>query len=187
MPLHTLLADTTESQGGSTLLLQLLNLFEVCVSADTLARFIQFKVSKFKSDKLKQLRPDGFAVVSVDNIDFLHSYACVFCGHQKCSWHGTSVEAVQPMPSLSMTIPNQSVCTLNSTQTQDITSLHGSHEPQTQAPHGPETQASHGPPTQACQTQGITFLHGSHEQTQARPVHRGVGRGSNEPPFLLGI
>ena len=36
MPLHTLLTDTIESQGGSGLLIKLLNQLGVCASADTL-------------------------------------------------------------------------------------------------------------------------------------------------------
>ena len=40
--------------------------------------------------------------VSADNLDFLHSFARVFCGNQKSSWHGTTVQVVQPLPSLSL-------------------------------------------------------------------------------------
>jgi DNA invertase Pin-like site-specific DNA recombinase len=36
MPLHTLLADLIEGQGGSTLLVKILNRLGVCTSADTL-------------------------------------------------------------------------------------------------------------------------------------------------------
>ena len=34
--------------------------------------------------------------MSVDNIDFQNSYSHVFCGKQKSSWHGTTVQVVQP-------------------------------------------------------------------------------------------
>ena len=34
---------------------------------------------------------------SVDNIDFLYSYACVFKGNRQSSWHGTTIK---PLPSL---------------------------------------------------------------------------------------
>ena len=40
MPLHTLMTDVEESQGGSALLVQILNCLGVCVSADTLSRFV---------------------------------------------------------------------------------------------------------------------------------------------------
>ena len=101
MPLHTLLTDTIESQGGSGLLIKLLNQLGVCASADTLSRFIQYKASTFSKNKLKCLNPESFTIVSADNIDFMHSFAQVFCGRQKSSWHGTTVQATQPLPSLS--------------------------------------------------------------------------------------
>ena len=50
MPLHTLLTDTVESQGGSALLVQILNRLGVCASSDTLSRFIQYQVSNDKPD-----------------------------------------------------------------------------------------------------------------------------------------
>ena len=51
---------------------------------------------------MKYLKPDSFTVVSADNIDFMHSFARVFCGQQTSSWHGTPVQAAQPLPSLSL-------------------------------------------------------------------------------------
>ncbi len=100
MPLHTLMTDTIESQGGSVVLIKILNRLGVCASADTLSRFIQYKASTFRKNKMKYLSPDSFTVVSADNIDFMHSFARVFCGNQMSSWHGTTVQAVQPLPSL---------------------------------------------------------------------------------------
>ena len=170
MPLHTLLADSTESQGGSTLLLRLLNRLGVCASADTLARFIQFKVTNFSSDKLKHLKPDGFATVSADNIDFLHSCAHVFCRNHISSWHGTSVQAVQPLP---LSINPHSPCMQRFHLSHCI---HDSmHEPQTQG-HDPP-HCSYEPLAHALipslishqtQTQGhIPFLILHEPQTQA--------------------
>ncbi len=83
------------------LLVKILNCLGVCASADTLSRFIQYKVSTFRENKMKGLSPDSFTVVSSDNIDFMHSFARVFCGHQTSSWHGRTVQAIQPLPSLS--------------------------------------------------------------------------------------
>ena len=103
MPLHTLMTDVVESQGGSALLVQILNrLGVICVSADTLSRFVQYKVNTCHQNEVKYLKPDSFIVVSADNIDFMHSFARVFCGHQTSSWHGTTVQAAQPLPSLSL-------------------------------------------------------------------------------------
>ncbi len=101
MPLHTLLTDTIDSQGGSAMLITLLNRLGVCASTDTLNRFIQYKASDFRKNKLKYLICDSFIVMSIDNLDFLHSFARVYCGHQISSWHGTTVQAIQPLPSLS--------------------------------------------------------------------------------------
>ena len=38
-------------------------------------------------------------VASADNLDFIHSYARVYCSNQQSSWHGTTVQLVQPQPS----------------------------------------------------------------------------------------
>ena len=43
LPLHTLIADVVDSQGGTALLMQILNKLGVCVSLDTLSRSIQYK------------------------------------------------------------------------------------------------------------------------------------------------
>ena len=97
-PLHTLVTDAVESQGGSTNIIKMLNRLGVCASSDTLARFIQHKVST--QSVSNSTTSESFTVVSADNIDFLHSYARVFQGKQTGSWHGTSVQVVQPLPSL---------------------------------------------------------------------------------------
>ena len=86
-PMHTLITDVVESQGGSTLLVRKLNRIGVCASADTLSSFIQHKVSTCDEDGMKYLTPDTFTVVSADNIDFMHSFARIFCGRQTSSWH----------------------------------------------------------------------------------------------------
>ena len=101
MPLHTLLTDTIESQGGSILLIKILNRPGACASADTLSRFVQYTVSSLRKNKMRGLSSDSFTIVSADNIDFMHSYAQVFCGNQTSSWHGTTVQAIHALPYLS--------------------------------------------------------------------------------------
>lgn len=99
-PLHTLIADTIEACGGSTRLLRILNRLGVCVSADTHARYVQYRVQKCKEEGPMNPYPrNAFTIVSADNIDFIHSYARVYCGKQKSSWHGTTIQVVQPQPS----------------------------------------------------------------------------------------
>ena len=95
IPLHTLITDMVESYGGST---QLVKIFGICSSADTLARSIQYRVQeREKRGPVHDCVPSTTTVISTDNIDFLHSYAQVFCGKQTSSWHGTTVQAVQPI------------------------------------------------------------------------------------------
>ena len=102
MPMHILIADLIESQGGTAFLIQALNRLGVCSSQDTLKRFIQSKVDtkKGKHPCSGYFNSNSFTVISVDNIDFLHSFARVFKGTQNSSWHGTTVQLVQPLPSL---------------------------------------------------------------------------------------
>ena len=64
-----------------------------------------FSINCDKVNKEKGNQHDNqekFLIVSVDNIDFMHSYARVFQGNQTSSWHGTTVQAAQPKPSLSL-------------------------------------------------------------------------------------
>ena len=101
-PMHILLADILESQGSTTLLHQVMNRLGVCASADTLSRFMQNKVETSNwliTDNCDDSEP--FTIISADNIDFLHKYARI-AGNKKTSWHGTTVQAVQPQPSLSI-------------------------------------------------------------------------------------
>ena len=38
--------------------------------------------------------------MSADNLDYVHSFSQVYCGKQQSSWHGTTVQVVQPQPTL---------------------------------------------------------------------------------------
>ena len=74
----------------------------MCASKDTLDRFIQYQLASSKEiTEAKTLNNSSFTVVSADNIDFLHSYARVNQQKKGNSWHGTSIQAVQPRPSMS--------------------------------------------------------------------------------------
>ena len=98
-PIHTLIADAIKTWGGSNKLVRVLNRLGVCASSETHARYIQYRVKKvLEEGPMAKFPGDAFTLVSVDNIDFIHSYARVYCGKQVSSWHGTTVQIVQPKP-----------------------------------------------------------------------------------------
>ena len=85
-PLHNLITDTIESQGGSAMLVRILNTLGACSSADTLARTVQQHVAEREQRGPEyDCSPATYTIVSVDNIDFMHGYAKVFCGNQASS------------------------------------------------------------------------------------------------------
>ena len=99
-PLHTLIADAVETCSGSSRLMKFLNRLGVCTSADKHARYVTKRVEKQKEEGIMSAYPEcAFTIASTDNLDFLHSYARVYCGKQQSSWHGTTVQLVQPQPS----------------------------------------------------------------------------------------
>ncbi len=99
VPLHILLADFIDTSGGSSELISVLNRLGAVASADTLNQHICSVSVEHKTDGLlKDLNSESFTVASTDNIDFLQSHASVYSGSQHRSWHGTSVQVVQPQP-----------------------------------------------------------------------------------------
>ena len=97
-PMHNLLTDMVETLGGSTTLIRILNRLGICTSSDTLLRTIQHRVTERQNRGPEQeCIPNTVTFISADNIDFIHSFAKVFCGNQLSSWHGTSIQAVQPL------------------------------------------------------------------------------------------
>jgi len=41
---------------------------------------------------------DSFMIVSADNLDYVHKYARHYSGKPDTSWHGTTIQIVQPRP-----------------------------------------------------------------------------------------
>ena len=102
-PLHHLVADTIEVYGGSRQLMRILNRLGVCVSSDTHDRFVTcIAEQQSKASLWCELTPGTFTVATVDNIDFLQSHAAVYSGDQSRSYHGTTIQAIQPIPSMTL-------------------------------------------------------------------------------------
>ena len=118
VPLHLLLTDLVEFQGGSSELIHFLNSVGAIASADTLQRHVQFYIEKRrKRGILSELDLEKFTIVSIDNIDFLQRHASVYCGDQSRSWHGTTVQAVQPTHSTMFNNDNETSVVLQCKRT----------------------------------------------------------------------
>ncbi len=120
----TIITDLIESCGGSTKLIRYLNRLGICSSLDTLSRVIQqhVKMREHKGPE-QELCSSAMIIVSADNIDFLHKYAHNFCGRQSTSWHGTTVQIVQPRPSLPLVCPSDITSTTPRPVVDEVESL----------------------------------------------------------------
>ena len=94
--LHTLLTDAVYSHGGTTELVQVMNRLGMISSEDTHARYVDHVVRH--SDNTHDIDLSDTVVATLDNLDFLQSNAAVYCGDQHRSWHGTTVQILQPKP-----------------------------------------------------------------------------------------
>ena len=104
MPLNVLLTDIIDSLSGSNKLIRILNNFGAVASVDTHKRYVHHQIERrLEKGITSSLQKHAFTVVSVDNIDFLQSSALLYCGHQSRRWHGTTVQAVQPLVSTAFT------------------------------------------------------------------------------------
>ena len=98
-PLYTLLADATETCGGSKILVRMFNRLSTCCSPETALWYVQYHVQKRTEEGIMAVYPcDCFMIASADNIDYIHHYIRVYCGKQQLSWHGTTVQIAQPKP-----------------------------------------------------------------------------------------
>ena len=126
--MHHLVADRVEVCGGSRELIRTLNRLGVCVSPDTHDRLVTSVAEQEKGKNLwDDLCRDTFIVNTIDNCDFGQRHAAVYCGDQSRSYHGTTVQLVQPVPSLKVDASN-SVTTPPATPT--YSSLQNPHSPE---------------------------------------------------------
>ncbi len=99
--MHGLITDVIDSYGGTDTLIRTLNRLGICSSMDTLSRIIQYRVrERQKVGPEHELSDKALIIILADNIDFLHSFSRVYCGEKKKSFHGATIQAVQPIPSL---------------------------------------------------------------------------------------
>ena len=76
-PMHILLSDIIDGQGGSVLLTKVMNRVGVCSSSDSLSRFIDHTSKNMCLLSNKPSKAESFTIVSAD--DYLHSYARIQC------------------------------------------------------------------------------------------------------------
>ena len=99
MPFHTLLTETTLCHGGTQELVKILNRVGAIASIDTHQRLAtQVVQERIAQGVLPHIDEKALSIVSVDNIDILQPHAFVSCTDATRSWHGTSVQCMQPLP-----------------------------------------------------------------------------------------
>jgi hypothetical protein len=100
MSLHYLIADAITYHGGSTVLVQMLNRVGACASLDTVNRIhTAIAAERIEHGIESFITANTLSIVSIDNIDILQPWTIVSCMIPSCSWHGTSIQCVQPQPS----------------------------------------------------------------------------------------
>ena len=94
--------------GGSRQLIRILNRLECATSPDTHDRFVtQHAMARRQSKIWDNICSNTFTTATVDNFDMLQSYVAVYCGDQQRSYHGTTLQLVQPDPN-SLMFPTSS-------------------------------------------------------------------------------
>ena len=102
-PIHLALTDVAEVCRGSRQLIKIMNRLGVVMSSDVHDHFVTKIAEEERQKKVwDSLNPTIFTIASADNFDLLKSCAAVFCGDQYRSFHGTTIQLVQPDPALQL-------------------------------------------------------------------------------------
>ena len=76
-----------------------LNCLGAVSSTDIHDRYVQYTVTKqLQQYEIPYLVPNGFTMARADNLDFQQPHPTVYSGDQSQSWHGTTMQLVQPRP-----------------------------------------------------------------------------------------
>ncbi len=98
-PLHVALTESILCHGGTQELIRILNRLGAAASLDTVNRLATNVVTKRIAEGVSaDLKPGMYATATVDNIDIIQPFAFVSCLDASRSWHGTSVQCIQPLP-----------------------------------------------------------------------------------------
>ncbi|CAG2238273.1 unnamed protein product [Mytilus edulis] len=109
-PLHLLVTDICDKfSNASSTFLSINARLGLGVSKDSLRRYITKRCRQLEQQQ-RFLTSNSFVVASFDNLDKNQSYSVVGVGKDKSGFHGTTIQAVTPCPSLFTSISSSESC-----------------------------------------------------------------------------
>lgn len=98
-PLHVLLTEAILCHGGNIELVKIFNRVGAVACTDTCHRVATQVVQRRIREGIKMsVQREMFSIASIDNIDILQPFAVVSALDATRSWHGVSVQLMQPLP-----------------------------------------------------------------------------------------